>query len=188
MEHVYCTQEELLNQFNKREINAFDSFYRMHYYELHSFACKLYSDTRIDAADVVQDIFVSIWQNEKIQFTHISKIKPYIYTAIRNGFINYLEHNKTVSKYKKHLIHNEDYFVIEVIESETFSIIGEAMNFLPDDCANIFKAFIDGWDASEIADNLKCSRRTIYNKRNEAISILKDKLSKDKITRLLSLF
>lgn len=192
MEHLHNQERAnigLLHKFNMRDIVAFDSLYRMYYSELHFFACKLYRNTEIDASDVVQDIFVQIWQNKKIQFKEISKIKPYIYTAIRNGFLNYLEHNKTVvSKYNQHIIKNEDYFVVEIIESETFSAISEALDLLPKDCAEIFKAFIEGWDASEIADKLKCSKRTVYNKKNEAISILKQFLPNDKLLIVLSLF
>jgi RNA polymerase sigma factor (sigma-70 family) len=47
------------------------------------------------AKDIVQDVFVKIWQNYQ-QLSHISDLKPYIFKAVQNSSLNYMRNQKNI--------------------------------------------------------------------------------------------
>lgn len=174
----------LLRQFNQRDTLAFGEVYSILHEELFHFASTLYRDTEIVAGDVIHDLFVNLWQNEKQQFDGMINIRAYLYVSIRNGFKNYITHKKHVDNYKN--IPNDNQFILQVAESSLLSIVDQALTILPKDCAEVLKYYLDGWQIKEIAIKLEKPERTIYNKKSEAISILRNKISKDKLYFLLT--
>ena len=93
---------------------------------------------------------------------------------------NYISKQKVVDKYTKHIT-NDDYFSIIVAENEIYSIVNQALDLLPKDCAEIFNLLLQDWSVIDIAKKLNYSKRTVYNKKDEAINILKKRLHKDKL-------
>lgn len=176
---------QLLKRFNSRESDAFGEIYGLFYRELHYYTAILYRKTEIDAGDVLQDIFSNIWVNGNIQFGSLDGIKAYLYQSIRNAFNNHIAKKTVISKYENELRNNEDYAMVSIIESETYSLLEATMGGLPKDCAEIFRLIFDGWSVEEIAEKLGKQKQTIYNKKHQTISLLKEKISKE--YRLLSL-
>lgn len=171
----------LLKQFNTRNAVAFGRIYSLLYDEIFHYASKLYRNTEIYAGDVVQDIFIKIWQDRKQEFKTIINIRAYIYVAVRNNFKDYLIHKKCIDKYNESLVFDNDLFVIEIAEGRLLSIIDQAMDVLPKDCAEVLKYYLEGWQIKDIAILLNKPERTVYNKKYETIEILKKKLPKSKI-------
>lgn len=171
----------LLDQFNKRETAAFGEVYAMFYNELFHFTSKLYKETEVAASDIIHDIFIHLWQNSKQQFNDLVNIKAYIYVSIRNGFRNYLTHKKCIERHKHTALLNNERFILQVAESELFSILEEAMDLLPKDCAQVLRYYLEGWDIKEISIKTGKPERTVYNKKNEAIAILKTKFPKNRL-------
>ena len=177
----------LLEQFNKRNSIAFSEVYNLFYNELYHFASRLYQDTEIEASDILHDIFINIWISNKIKFNTLNSIKGYIFIAVKNNFKNYITHKKCVDKYKSEIISDDNLFVVEMVESEIYSFVNQAVSLLPSDCAEIIKYHIEGWNAKEISEKMNISERSVYSKKNEAISILKQKIGKDKLLVLMML-
>lgn len=175
----------LLKRFNSRECSAFAEVYSMYYDELLAFSKNVFRNTNVVEADVIHDIFIQIWQSEKIVFEALINIKAYIYTSIRNNFKNYIIHQKSVEKFKDASILNDDYFVVQVAESEIYTIVNQAIDLLPEDCATIFQYLIDGWSVSDIAKKLNKPERTVYNKKYEAVDILKRKMKSNTLQIIL---
>ena len=84
----------LLEQFNKREEDAFCFVYEHFYNELYYFASKLFLDNTVLPYDVLQDIFLNVLENKK-QFESFDLLKSYLYLSIRNRWKN--EHKHTVA-------------------------------------------------------------------------------------------
>lgn len=61
------------------------------------------------------------------------------------------------------------------------------LGLLPEECAEVLRLFFEGLNTEEIALKLGKTKQTIYNKKHEAISILKKKISKEDIF-LITLF
>lgn len=167
--------KSLLIKFNNRDSIAYGKVYGMFYDELYHFAMKLYRESDLDVGDTVQDIFIAIWENNKLEFSNLFEIKAYIYVSIKNKLKNYIKHQKCVDKYKQAILDDNDFFIVEVAESETYSLVKYAISLLPKDCAQVMRYYLEGYDVKDIANKLSMPERTIYNKKAEAISILKKK-------------
>lgn len=178
----------LLTKFNNRDCLAFGQIYACFFNEIYLFAAKQYKGTEIDASDVVHDVFINIWQNDKIKFESLEHIKAYTYTSIKNQLRNLFTRQKYKERHQNSIITNDDLFVSDIVESEIFSFVQQALNLLPEDCAEIIKFHIEGWNNKEIAEKMNISERSVYYKKNEAISILKKKMERDTFSILTTFF
>lgn len=176
--------EILLKKFNNRDESAFVKIYIMFYREFMLYATTLYHNTRVSPEDAVHDIFTYIWQTERISFESITKIKAFVLVAIKNRYKNHLDHLRCESDYintKEQRERCENNFEIDIFKGELYTILEEALNFLPHECAEVVKLYMKGYDPDEIAEKLNKKIRTVYNQKNKAIDILRKKLSKNKI-------
>lgn len=171
---------DLIHQFNCRINEALSEVYLMFYNELHYYAIGLYQGTAVDPCDAIHDVFLSLWQSNT-KFEELINIKAYLFISIRNSFRQFLSKNKSIDKFKEFKQYNNELFAIDVIESEVLSTIHQVLRLLPQESAEILQLFFDGWDIDEIATKLNKTKRTIYNKKSDAIAILRNKLPKDKL-------
>lgn len=179
MEKNSDTNLLLLKHFNSRESIAFGNVYALFYNELHYYAAILYRKTEVDAGDVIQDVFSNIWVSGDIQFQSLDGLKAYLYRSIRNAFHNYIQKRSVIAKYEDELRNDEDAVMVDIIESETYSLMEATLGILPKDCAEIFRLLFDGWSTEEIAEKLGREKQTIYNKKHETVKILKNKIAKE---------
>lgn len=170
----------LLKRFNNREEVAFTEIYQLYYYEFFILTLKLFNEGKEFSEDIVQDIFIGIWNNKNRCFDSIEGLKLYIYVSIKNKLRDHAKHKKHVEQYKK-IIKSEDLFTIEIAETEVYSVIVKSINLLPEECANVFKLHIDGWSVKEIAEKLQKTESTVYKQKTQAITILKNKLTKNQL-------
>ena len=165
----------LLEQFNKREEDAFCFVYEHFYNELYYFASKLFLDNTVLPYDVLQDIFLNVLENKK-QFESFDLLKSYLYLSIRNRWKN--EHK-----------HKEDNILSNIFESETLAILYNHLKLLPPECAKVMRLSLEGHKNPEIAEILSISINTVYAQKQKALTVLRNKLSKDMFVILLfSLF
>ncbi|SFK41059.1 RNA polymerase sigma-70 factor, ECF subfamily [Porphyromonadaceae bacterium KH3CP3RA] len=89
--------------------------------------------------DVVQDVFVSLWENK--EYLEIQYLKTYLYNAARNRMLNYLRNRQN-----RVVLLNEWIKEKEAVEAspdcydmEEFSVVlKKAVDLLPDRCREIF--------------------------------------------------
>ncbi len=127
--------------------------------------------------DIVQEVFIKIWE-DKIEFQNENTIKSYLYTAVKNKSLDYLK-----SKYVKTTEHfsisemekleTEPFFLREVVILETSSIIENAINTLPNKCAQIIKLSIKDFTNAEIAEELGISVNTVKTQKKIGYKRLK---------------
>lgn len=171
----------MLSQFNSRERSAFNEIYLLYYDDLFYFASNLFRNTVTSPDDIVQDIFLNLWENKKQKFSGLINIKAYLFVSVKNSFKDYLKHRKYVDKHLAVARLDDDYFVSQVVETEVFSFIEEAVGLLPEECRKVFLEYLNGLDAKEIAQKLNKSEFTVYKQRKNAIELLKSKFPKDKM-------
>lgn len=177
----------LIALFNDRSKEALGEVYSMLYTELHYYAIGLYRETPIDPYDAIQDVFLSLWQSN-VRFEALINLKAYLFIAVRNNFRKYISNIKTADKFRQYHLHEKEMFHIDVIESEVLSSLHHILRLLPDESAEILRLFFEGWNIDDIATKLGKTKRTIYNKKSEAIATLRDKLSPDELLILLLIF
>lgn len=178
--------QELLNEFNKRAENAFCYVYEHFYNELFYFAAKLFAGNQTPPSDVLQDLFLKVWESDK-QFESFEFLKSYLYLSIRNRWKNDLEHQETVQRYVagQNPDPGDDSILSNIIESETLAILYNHLKVLPPECAKVMHLSLQGRKSQEIAETLAISVNTVYAQKQKALSILRNHLTKEMLTLLI---
>lgn len=176
---------DLVERFNRRDIEALGNVYHLLYHNLFYYASKLYEGTQVYSGDIIHDAFLSLWNSSRNDFKTLMDIKGYLLVSIKNIRKNLSIHTKYVEQYAERQALADDRFKTDVIEADIFTLFHQALKLLPDDSAEILELFFQGWKADEIAEKLGKTKKTIYNKKSEALSELKRKMPKDSILLLL---
>jgi RNA polymerase sigma-70 factor (ECF subfamily) len=127
--------------------------------------------------DIVQDVFIKIWEN-KIQFQNKHTTTSYLYTAVKNRSLDYLKNkrNRTtdyLSNLEIEKMKSETYFLREVVVVETATIIEEAINTLPNRCAQVIRLSIKEFTNLQIAEQLNVSINTVKAQKKIAYKKLR---------------
>lgn len=128
------------------------------------------------AADVVQDIFVKLWERYPTLEDDFN-VKSYLYTAVRHQCLNLLRDKKEFTN-EFELCENEEFYKDILIERESYRIFYNAVDSLPEQTRRIIYLSIDGLKNSEIANQLNVSESDIHRLKKLAYKkmriILKD--------------
>jgi RNA polymerase sigma-70 factor, ECF subfamily len=160
--------------------------------ELCSYAYQLTSD-RFLSEEVVQDIFIKIWQNrENITFTQ--SIKAYLYQSVHNTCINILIQKKTKRNSVNVFLSDTSWEIIqesakinssflEKIEAEdTEKLIDQIIQSLPTQCKQVFLlSRFENKSNQEIAATLKISENTVKTHIFRALDKIREALKKNSL-------
>lgn len=160
-----------LNSFQQGEEAAFDCLYREFFPALTYFADRILADPNA-AKDVVQDAFVILWQRRS-SLDHISEIKAYLYTTVRNQCLKHLE---------KHQRQNDCILPVPeessieeaIIASDTARELYQLINSLSPALYQIVRLYyLEGKSNHEIAAMLNIEPDTVIRQRLRAIMALR---------------
>lgn len=166
-------ETRLLIKINSRDKYAFCEIYDLLYRELHLYTLSLYRNYPVESTDVIHDVFVYVWQNKHLVFDSVQKFKSYMIVSIKNSFRNYINHTKYEAKYQDYILNRNCKY--DLLEVEICSLVDEMLGVLPSDCAAILRMHLEGWSAEEISNKIGKKTQTVYNKKQEAISLLRKK-------------
>lgn len=152
---------------------AFDELFNFYFPGLVSFASNILKD-RQQAEELVEDVFVKLWQNRKTMVS-IKSPSHYIYTAVKYTALSAIK--------KKNTIFYEDYSddieltysspESDYISNENIALINGAINQLPPKCRLIFRLIKEeGLKYDEAAQLLQLSVKTIESQMTIAIKKL----------------
>lgn len=171
------SNEELLAMFNKRDKHAFGIVFRMLYKELYLYTARIFAPLDLSPEDMIQDIFIDIWSRKSVQFPSIPHIKTFCFIALKNAYKNKIKHLGLQQRYE--LECKADHEFSENIELvELYNSLHESLKLLPDDYATIIRMYLEGWKPGEIASKLGLALQTVYNKRREAVIMLRKYMAK----------
>lgn len=168
----------ILKGFNTRDTEAFVVVYRHFFTDLYLYAEHLYRNTPELPDDAVQNAFCYLWEHTSERFETCLQLKTFLYTAIRNRYFNYMDHQKVHVKYETEQSRVEDGEEAEVYHNEVCAYLTESLHLLPPKHASVMRLYLDGYESEEIAQQLSMSIRTVYNLKSESVAILKKKLNK----------
>ena len=166
------TETTLLDAFNRRESLAFSKIYRLLYRPLYLYAARLLEPLNLPPEDAIQDVFLDIWQRHTLRFPTLDALKAFCFVALKNHYKNHL----------KHLAHHQQYqmdqqaeadFSTETRDAEQISQLYDALPLLPPDLATVIRLYLEGYKPAEIADRLGIALQTVYNRRQQAIQLLR---------------
>lgn len=176
--------EKLIDLLNLGDTKAFDKIYHTYYLYLCAIAVYYVHDRRV-ASEIVNDVFVSFWQNrEHIVYPPL----PYLRRAIQNASISYLRSSyfneklmteqmeEAWSFLENHVLSSDN--PLKALEhSEMNEIILRKVEELPPKCRAIFKASLyEGKSYHEIAEEQEINVATVRVQMKIALTKLRESL------------
>ena len=176
----------------------FDSIYVNNFSRLFLFA-KEYVLFDEEAENIVQDIFLMLWEKKDILRVDVS-LTAYLFTLVKNKCIDFLRHRMVEQIYSENIQqeYNEELnvklFALESFDHNFSSeeqieiLLRNAIDKLPERCRLIFiKSRIEGKKYKEIAEELNLSVNTVEGQISIALKKLREEL-KDYLPLLLFLY
>lgn len=168
---------------------TFEKLFREQYNQLANYAYSILR-SREDAEDVVQDVFIKVWQKDPSVVTN-DGIKFYLLTATKNTCISFLRKQAgktTVAPDNMALpAISEEPVKEEPVDYQT--LIKNALALLPPQCQTIFKlSRFTNLSYRQIADELGLSVKTVENQMGKALKIMREYARQHKIPLSLLLF
>lgn len=160
-------------EIQKKNIQFFEQYYKAHYKEFF-FAAYKYVKADEPAQEIVNDVFVKLWQDAE-RITIESSLKSYIYRAVINRSINVFNKQKKELLNRQEMLRNpEPYEEQREMETNELKIkLFNAIEALPDQCRKVFlMSRSEGLKQQEIADQLGISIKTVKNHITHALKQL----------------
>jgi len=173
-EKVDINNDLFLNLINEKSAIAFQLLFKLYRIKLLHFAYG-YISNKEDAEEIIQDIFIKIWNTENIH----TNLNGYIYKITRNACLDYLRKKKltlNVENNTSQIIASINYNALaddlssQIIERELEDAILKAAEYLPEKCKNVFLlSRIEGLKHKEISKELNISTKTVENHITKAL-------------------
>jgi RNA polymerase sigma-70 factor, ECF subfamily len=180
------TEKDIVDKIKNGNIKAYEQIYHLHSGSLLLYANSLVGSFDV-AKDIVQDVFVTIWEKRNLLFISAS-LKSYLYKSVRNACLDFIKHQKVIEKYndqarnelfEMEVKYNSSVFELseEIIFDTRLNEINKAIEMLPDQCRKIFKlSRFDGFKNREIAAQLGISIRSVDTQIYRALKTLRGTL------------
>lgn len=157
--------------------SLFNEFYR----PLSVFATGYVNDMET-AREIIQDLFVTIYENRKSLVISTS-LRSYLFQAVRNRCLNHIKHLHVKRKHLDQIsVEQESTEDLEarIMETELEHRIFKIVDGLPPKCQEIFRmSRVNGLSNKEIAEKFQISIRTVETQISNALKVLRKKLGED---------
>ncbi|WP_347566531.1 RNA polymerase sigma-70 factor [Parabacteroides gordonii] len=163
MLNASITDEKLIAAIGNDDYTSYNRLFVRYYSRLCCYVYRLLGEKE-DAEDVVQELFLTLWNNRK-KIAIVENVSGYLYKMARNLALN---HIRTQTNYKTILDNQEEqlpYYEENSLETEEFRMaLYDCINLLPGRCKEVLLLHrIKGLKQKEIADQLSISVKTIKN-------------------------
>jgi RNA polymerase sigma-70 factor, ECF subfamily len=167
----------LWNKIKSGDKSTFEILFHSYYPSLCLFA-KRYTHDMALAREVVQDLFVYLWEHRE-ELTIHNSIKSYLYRAVRFNTIRRMENEKKLGIRLDSIPEPTDQEFNDHLEyAELQSSILVAIEALPDQCKYIFKlSRFEHLKYSEIAEKLNLSVKTVEAQISKALRLIHQSLN-----------
>ena len=163
----------ILEEISKKNEQVFKSFFDKHYKDLVTFAYGYLYD-RDSSEDIVQDVFIYIWENAS-KLNIESSLKGYSYAMVRNRCLSYLKSIKITDNYE-FLEFNINLITEHVFDSTSeddkkivYHQILKIVDTLPEKMQQVVRLkFLHNYKYSEIAAELDISVNTVKTQLKRA--------------------
>ncbi|WP_231427901.1 MULTISPECIES: RNA polymerase sigma-70 factor [Pedobacter] len=174
------TGSDLIALIEKGRTSVFTRFYTSYFQKLLLASDKYLKDIYA-AEELVQDVFLKIWENP-YQLSDVKSVKSYLYRAVINSSVNYINRQKNIAQHHLKLTSelSDEYFMELDEEHEVIILLREEIEKLPLQCKKIFKlSRFENLKYKEIAAQLNISEKTVENHIGNALKILRERFLND---------
>jgi len=182
------SDSELALRIKAGEKTAFQELFERYAPRIYQFSLS-YLKNKADAEELVQDIFLKIW--EKREMLDVSKnIKSFIFKVAVNTIYDFIRHKNIENAFNDFARANfetdSNNTWHTVIFDEMTANLKELVAKLPEQQQKIFQlSKEEGLASEEIAEKLNLSKRTVENHLYRAVSFLKENFRRDSFISVL---
>ncbi|WP_398455105.1 RNA polymerase sigma-70 factor [Sphingobacterium thalpophilum] len=164
----------------ERDDIAFAVIYERYWGMLFAHAFKMLQEEQA-SKDVVQDVFINLWNVPADQLTLISSLKNYLFVATRNRILNLIRNQKVrrdyIGLFSLYIDEHADTTIELLEEKELMQQLDEVISTFPPRMKEIFQLSREHFRSHrEIAQQLGISEATVSRQISNALSILRSKL------------
>lgn len=178
---MYTTRNETTffkEKLNDSDKESFALLVDKYHHQLCLYALHLTND-HDESKDIVQNVFLRLWQ-QRHRLENVTNIKSFLYSAVYNGFLNYLRDRKNLLDIEKVQISEIDSIAhsdSEDLISRQLKVVKKQIEKLPPKCKRVFLlSKQEGLTNIEIADFMGISEKTVENHISKAFRRLRDAL------------
>lgn len=181
------SDQNLVESLQKGDLKAFDAIFKKYSQKVYRFAIK-YLKSREEAEEIVQDLFLKIWENRS-KLNKESSLKAYIFTISYHNICRVFRKRSYQESFVKKIISpaNNTYDLEEQVHFESLEEqVNELIDKLPPKQKIIFiKSRGEGKNSREIAAEMNLAPGTIDNNISEALKFIRHHIKKDSFSFLL---
>lgn len=179
-------QENILDIINYWDEKSLTTLYRYFYRVAVSYAYKVVGEQMV-AEDVVQDVFLSMWERKK-QFNTVAHLRTFIIQCVHNRGIDKLRSAKNSTNREQEVLAMRDTHVMldedEILREQVYQNMLIAIDALPKRQREIFLMLMEGKKNAEIAQALNISLNTVKSHRKRGMDTLKRELNPKSLSLL----
>ena len=172
----------LILELRKGDKKAFELIFNRYNEKLYFFALG-YLHSSSEAKEVIQQVFVSLWENRST-LIEVFTLKDFLYKAVINKVYNYFKHQAVRQRYQNHMVTQEsledDHSQQSIYFNDLKGSLDNLIEELPARQRQIFKLNQqEGLSPCEIAARLGLSVRSVENQIYRAMKYIKENLNKE---------
>lgn len=169
-------------------VAAFDSLFKVYSPKLYGFALK-YFKNELDAEELVQEVFVKVWENRLTLKSELS-FKSYLFTIALNQIRKHFNKKATSLRYLESLQNEPEFADNQTINDDNYETalveINHIIERMPPRRREIFtKSKLEGKSSKEIAAELNISAGTVDNQVSEALRFIRTQLKSESMVLVL---
>jgi len=173
--------EQLIGRLKKDDISAFNEIYNQYFEKLLRFAYS-FSISSEDAEEIVQSLFVKLWDKRKL-IDPKKSIDSFLYVMARNLIIDRIRKQNIAKHHLEHYFNDQHIALRSNLEEkmdskELADLIDEIVQELPPKRRMVFELNrYQGMTYKDIAKQLDISDGTVEKHMSKALKALREKLS-----------
>ncbi len=170
--------EVLLKLVSEGDVHAFAMLYKRYFRGLYGY-CLQFAKSRHDAQDMVQDLFVKLWDYRR-QLRPDQPAKGLLFSMAKNALVDAYRRQINAPIYEDYLnycnsIGEQELMMLEY--QEFSAIIAAQIDSLPTAQGRVMRmSRFENMTVREIADRLDVSEQTVKNQITQALRVLREKI------------
>ena len=174
-------ESDYLTRFKAGDAQAFTFFFDRYWEDMYRRAYQHVQDEDL-AKDVVQEVFIHLWERKHLIGTDYSSLKPYLWKAVKNKILNYYASEKVRKQVWEQVAQRMDIFIEQGSYDQRDyerleQLVDKSVAALPPLVKAVYLMRNDNHSISSIAASLNLAEQTVKNYLTEARRRLKVDLS-----------
>jgi RNA polymerase sigma-70 factor (ECF subfamily) len=185
---VFQSDSILVERLQRGDIDAFDEIYAKYSGKLYAFGLK-YHRSSADAEELVQSVFLKLWENHKHLKTE-SSFKSYLFTIAYNDMCKIFRKWNYQQKFINETLYENAQSATDIeggIDYQSvLDQVEKIIDKLPERQKTVFrKSRLEGKSSKEIAKEVGLSPGTVDNYISEALKFIRNKMQNESLPLIL---